>query len=813
LGPARSYQLGTIARKAIGPRSARTGDGGIAAWIASAERGGGAELRVVPFDADGAPLRAPLAAASVPLEATSLVLQPTARGRGGWWAVWTAIEDRGESVTFLELAQEGTPRGTPFVLQRTADHVVWADLLPTTSGALCVWAEQSGTGDANILAASIDVDGRPRGLPVRVARGIERWAAAPSGDGAALALVTRTSSSAAGLLSWVRLDPAGNPSAAPVPIAKETTVSSDVDLVSSEEGWLLAWTDRSGEDAQVTLAAVDATGRVRGPARPLKGTGGSSLVSIASGPAGVALAWEVPHSQARPNRTMLLALVSTAGELAARAGASFEVVGSAPAELVATHDGFALLATPSPRCDDRDGDCSQQGVPMFLRYDKGLGFTQGEPLLLGEAHAPATFAWGLRCADEHCVALASTGSLPTPVFTVDLPRRASLVEAPPPPPSPPPGAPRGTATVTLASGKPYIDLAASSTAEGMLVATMAEASESAGKRTGAVIAVRAFDETGHPVEGETTLTRRAAPVGRVAMASMPTSEGGAAAAWAAGDGARAHVYIARLDSRGRSLKRVQLTESNSDASSVAIAWANDGWLVAWVDTRDGNGEVYATKVDRNLKRAAPERRITNAAGDAADVSLSTDGETAWLAWSDPRESPKEGVGDVFVTTLSTRDGKRKGDEVRVLATAAHSRSPVLVALDGGGAFLAWIEDAPPGIDARAMAMFARLDNSGHTVGAPATLRMAGPGRPTTVALASSPEGVQAVIARSTDAGITLDALGFSRGGQQATSWPIAELDAPAAFDVVLALAGSALFYDDVGTTATDHRVRRLGISW
>jgi hypothetical protein len=31
--------------------------------------------------------------------------------------------------------------------------------------------------------------------------------------------------------------------------------------------------------------------------------------------------------------------------------------------------------------------------------------------------------------------------------------------------------------------------------------------------------------------------------------------------------------------------------------------------------------------------------------------------------------------------------------------------------------------------------------------------------------------------------------------------------------VVLALTGGALFYDDVGATSTDHRVRRLAISW
>ena len=40
----------------------------------------------------------------------------------------------------------------------------------------------------------------------------------------------------------------------------------------------------------------------------------------------------------------------------------------------------------------------------------------------------------------------------------------------------------------------------------------------------------------------------------------------------------------------------------SEASDVAIAWSStegaEGWIVSWVDTRDGNAEVYAARVDR-----------------------------------------------------------------------------------------------------------------------------------------------------------------------------------------------------------------------
>src|SRR5262249_17082753 len=50
----------------------------------------------------------------------------------------------------------------------------------------------------------------------------------------------------------------------------------------------------------------------------------------------------------------------------------------------------------------------------------------------------------------------------------------------------------------------------------------------------------------------------------------------------------------------------------SEASDVAIADTGDGYVVAWVDTRDGNAEIYAAKLDRSLTKVIPDRRITEA---------------------------------------------------------------------------------------------------------------------------------------------------------------------------------------------------------
>ena len=90
-------------------------------------------------------------------------------------------------------------------------------------------------------------------------------------------------------------------------------------------------------------------------------------------------------------------------------------------------------------------------------------------------------------------------------------------------------------------------------------------------------------------------------MGGVAIAAGGKPEDGAAVAWVARDGSDpAGAPLARRPHR-TAHDELQLTTTKGDASDVAIAWAGDGWLVAWVDSRDGNGEVYASKVDRDLK--------------------------------------------------------------------------------------------------------------------------------------------------------------------------------------------------------------------
>jgi hypothetical protein len=792
------------------------------AWISPAERGAGQELAVVPLGQDGAPFGQPRVATSVPQEATSLVLRPSGASRAGWLLAWSALLDRGESLSVLGVGTDGSSQKAPFDIQRTTDHVKWADIVSLPQGGMCVWAEETPAGDANILAAPLDSDGRPRGLPVRVARGMVGWAASRDGDGVVMALVQPAGEGGTlGSLVWLRLDADAHPRGALIPIGgSKPTVSGDVDLVAINGGWLLGWTDHTGEDAQVTLAAVDAGGKVTGPRHAMDAVGGAALVGLASGPAGVALAWTEPRGRARATRPVHLASVSVDGPTA-QPITSIDVASGGVPELVATENGFALLSTARV-CKTEDGPaCTGDPAPSFIRFDARLVPTQTEPLFVGVVHgSPVSSAlgWNLACLDDRCIALAADSATPTGVFAVDLGARTSPFLPPTTTPLPV-DAPRVAGVVTVASGQPFADIATARVGEATLVATLTTAVESVedhprSKRgSAATVTVRPFDPDGRPLGPAATVTSRALPVGGIAIAAGAKPEDGAAAAWVARDDGDPQVHVAHLDRRGRRTNEVQLTTQKGDASDVALAWATDGWLIAWVDARDGNGEVYATKVDRDLQRTAREERITKAPGDAGDITLAVRGDTAWLAWSDPRESPREGLSDIYAAVLRTKDAKRVGDDVRVLSTAAHSRSPAL-AVAGGGAFVAWIEDAPQGLDARGAAVVARLDASAHVVGIPAPLPLADDGNATTLALIADGDGARVFVARSHRDEVSIDAIAL-RGDASPLQppWRLIDLDAPATFDVALSATGDALFFDDIGLTAADHRVRRASLIW
>ena len=373
----------------------------------------------------------------------------------------------------------------------------------------------------------------------------------------------------------------------------------------------------------------------------------------------------------------------------------------------------------------------------------------------------------------------------------------------------------------IATGESVIDIALTHLGDATILATLSAKADAPGakhvsaedaRNAPLTLSTRFIDAAG-VVSPPVVITTRALAVGGVAIAPAEKPEDGGAVVWVARDNGDPEVHVTKIDKRGKKGNDLQLTTIKGDASDVAIAWAGGGWVVAWVDGRDGNGEVYATRVTPELGRGNGER-ITNAPGDASDLVALARGDLVWLAWADPRESPKDGMADIFVSAVRMKDAKRAFDEQRLLATAAHSRTPQLAA-SGDKVYCAWIEEAPLGVESPASsgygAMWATLGADGKPVANPVKLPLGGDGAATSVALEGHPGGLRAIIARSTTDSIALDAVDL--GAPEPRAYPLLTLDGPPSLDVALVLDRGSLYFNDDGPAPSDKRARRAHIAW
>jgi hypothetical protein len=826
-----SHLIAEVPDKTVGPTIARHDAATVVAYIGSTE-GGLRRVVGIPLAADGTPGSARLISGTGP-DSTTLVVRAAGGTADGFVAAWTDLTERGEALSVVGVGADASPLGVPVEVARTPNDIVWVEIVPTARGSVCVWAEETRGGDANVLAVALEPAGKPRGVPSRVVRGVVGWQAVATGAGAALAIVSPTPGAAptkAGVgphaLSWLRLDPDAQPLGAPAPIATSPAPIVDVDIARVADRYVLAWTDRSGLDPEVALATVDLQGKAT-PVRPAtRRSGGAGLAGVAGGAHGGLLAWEETSKRAQAMRRLHLVRLDATGSPDEAVTATVEIDGSVAPEIEASEDGFGLLVRAQACADPpapRDPPCAQGSwLPTFVRLDGKLEVAQVEPMRLEDARDPAGLAWGLACPAGHCLALAArpapVPSAGTRVSAVDLAQRASRYRAPLAP-RPDAEAPHVAALSTLAAGDRIAEVAAARVGDATLLATMSASLEAASGKAeagGATIAVRVVDDTGETRGLPVTLTTRALPTGGVAIAAARTPDDGAAIAWVARDDGDPEVHVTRVDRRGKRVRDVRLTMTKGDASDVAVAWGGSGWLLAWVDARDGNGEVYEAKVGLDLQRLSRDERITDAPGDASDVALLGGGEGAWLAWADPRESPRDGFADVYVAHLRA-DARPDVTDTRVLATAAHSRSPALAPGSAdASAGIAWIEEAPLGADPANSgaygAMFGELDGKGRLIRDAVRSLGAGDGYPSAVAVDRAGVSLRAVIARGTRDELVFDTLDLS-AGRPPRAYPLFRLDGPPSLDVSVSLLGDVVYFNDDGPDPGDGRARRALIAW
>lgn len=662
----------------------------------------------------------------------------------GWMVLATTRGDGPERVEVILLGPAGELSAGPLSVGEADRPVLWIAPIATDHGLLALWAIDRD-GKVEIVAAELSRRGALIGAARPIASDVTAWQAVRSGNGAALALAR------GGKLELLTIDSARTPVGEPVPLA--TDADSDVDLLARRDGFLLAYSTRRGVDTVVQVQALDAQGKPRGERSPVTPVlGDQALVSLVGLPDGPAfIGWESLADVAERGRLVTIAPVSDAGLLGAERARLASTNATLLPELVATPRGVAAI-TLAPPCP-RKVSCTEQLEQLtFVELDEHLAPRAAEPLLVAvRDHEPASLAWGLDCRSGACLALVAGDEVPAPVDVLRLERRSDAWR--PPVLASEPGA--AAALTTLDTPESVADIAADHVGDRTLVAwiTYFDPQKAVPKlaRPGAdgrsdppqaKLTLVSADAAGN-LGPQQVLSTRARSLGGVAVSADP-KQPEALVAWTALDQGQPQTFVTLVDATGKKLAQRMITAAKGEDSDVALQRVDDGWIVAWIDERDGNPEVYSAKVNRLLQRVAPESRVTRTQGDASAPALARIGKSVVLVWADARDPERPGLADVWATRLSPVDGKPIEAEHRLAATPDFSHSPVL-GTAGSRGFAAWIEEAASAENgAGAVLRFAEIDEAARIVGASTRVDALG-GLPTSLTLACGPSACSALV--------------------------------------------------------------------
>jgi hypothetical protein len=165
------------------------------------------------------------------------------------------------------------------------------------------------------------------------------------------------------------------------------------------------------------------------------------------------------------------------------------------------------------------------------------------------------------------------------------------------------------------------------------------------------------------------------------------------------------IYFTRISASGSKVgSDVRITNATGESLSPRLVWSGTEYGIAWVDSRDGNYEIYFAVIDTfgNVHNA---RRITNDANLSAEVSLAWTGSEYGMAWEDSRTT----TYDIYFARIDSL-GYKIGIDIQITTDAGSSRNPSLC-WTGGGYGVAWMDTRATGWDI----YFAPLAPSGDKI--------------------------------------------------------------------------------------------------
>lgn len=169
------------------------------------------------------------------------------------------------------------------------------------------------------------------------------------------------------------------------------------------------------------------------------------------------------------------------------------------------------------------------------------------------------------------------------------------------------------------------------------------------------------------------------------------------------------IFFARLDAFGEKLgSDVQLSDSTGSGMAPSLTWTGSEFAVAWLDTRDGNNEIYFSRLDANGTPLADQVRLTSDQDSQFEPHIVWNGSAFGVAWS--MDSGSTSDREIYFA-LADLDGNIQGAPVRV-TDAPELSAEVSIQWTGTEYALAWRDyrSGEPAI------YFTRLDATGTEIG-------------------------------------------------------------------------------------------------
>ncbi len=803
----------------FGPYVGRDADQALLVWAAE-EQAGARSWFALPVSASGAAAK-PTKVGAAPADIGVVAVRGI--GGGSFAVISTRRTASGERVEAMVIGPGGKLIGAPRALSDASVPVLWVDVATVGARRVALWAVKS-EGGADVSAVALGATGEPAGEVHQVALGVRAWQAVSVKDAVALGVVRagREKSSGGSVeVLWLGADAQALHSTTMV--SSDSNAELDLDLALVGERVVVLWSDRRFGEARLMSAALAPDGSVAVPAAPFTAPLGEQALLRVIGDARKGYAvWENLSAAEDGGRALEIATFgpeARASEQRTRVTyAAFD--GSLP-EVSKLGDGLALL-TISPACRQGKACQDEDAVPAYLELSSTLEVRAFEPLRLSALNGEAPdLAWGLSCGKERCFALAAQNEAPARVFLTEL-ESASIgwqlparrVDEDP--------APRLVSSEVIEPTDALASIALAGSEQDGVIAWLTDfdpttpwarlkTPTSDGRfdplRSTLALAPLSAHAAGLPIPASavTTLSLRAHSLGGIALAPAPGKRE-VVVGWAGFDAGQPQVFLTSVGADAKKREQRMLTRKKGGLSDIGLAPVADGYLVTWIDERNGSPEVFAAKVNPALNRVGNEQKLSRTGTAPAELVLTPTAAGALAVWSDATGSAQAGRADLYGLLLAAKDGAARGKELRLAETPLHSFSPALC-VRGSEVVMGWVERAGEG-ETGSAAMLGVLDENGAWKQPPERIPLDGaPG-----ALALDCQGANVRVAVTAEQNERTELIVFERGERASGPRSVARLPSGSRSQVQAVVRGDAVFVAEAAV-AERARLRRLRIAW